>query len=281
MSNLLEVYDRVSRPRLEKALRRAESLDDAGRLVREALEQLLDPRSDFLGELTLHQAEVARRLLDHVYRSARLLQTVVSVEPVDPPTGHGRSRGLNGVIRPVAAGILGAVAAPALPWVLSPVIGAAAGVGSAFILRQPDHGSDAGGWCVRIDHDAILRWLRESLDSADWILEATVLKPPPPPKTLDAFADVIGLFQDLMAEAEAGDQLPRVLALHLARIPKLLRHNGIVARPYDPAEDGPSPDPARWAVERHEGGAAPLTLSPLLLKGDKVLRAGRVALSDR
>src|SRR5215813_13065743 len=110
MGKLLEIYDTEIGPDIQIKLGQAKSLADAGGLIREALEKLLHPQGNFLGDMPPPQRDVARQMLDQVYQSAKLLQTALCTTVVSVPTGHGSSN-INDMASPAVAGVLTALAA--------------------------------------------------------------------------------------------------------------------------------------------------------------------------
>ena len=284
-TSLLEIYEANIKPGFAARLQQAQSLEDAGRAVQEELEPLFDPKGPFLGDMPLDQRDVARRLLAQITQAARLLRKILatSLVPARPRPLSGKDY-QNDLSPAVLAGAMAAIVSQLFHWFVAPLIGAATGVGCAFAywtIRPARGDKQQGIELARLEPEAILQWVQESLEDVERTLRDTVQKPPPPERRLESFLDVTGFLQGLLAEAAIpGQTIPEAFKFPLKQIPRLLANHGITVREYDSSIDGTSPQPNVWMVEREKGVALPQTLCPVFLKDGQVLCAGRVVLSE-
>lgn len=290
MKTLFTLFSR-ERSELQAEIDKASSPEQVVQLVQSRLDNL---HRSYIGELNVTQVRLASFFLDTLRHSISTLTAANETKLLEPqPISNQAARfPSNSVILKVLQALIGISIigslfslTPNAPGVWMDVLLMLVLVGLEVVLqldsRKPENRSDstqaveAPQPIIQIDSNILLDNLADALNTIDLaVASAEQVKKPLDASGIEELPELLNLVQRLMGASFLGK--PQ-MAMELTKLlPQMLMEQGIQSQIYQP-DDGqshreyfdfePSIDPSTKDY---------ITITPALLKGDRLLRRGRV-----
>ena len=284
MKTLLTLYSK-QRSELQAAIDKSASPEQVVKLVQNRLDNL---ERHYIGELSIAQVRLVSFFLDALRQSVATLGAAKEIELAEresEPPSLGKRFSTKSIVLKV---LQGSICLGILDSLLSRTAPAAAmgillllllvGLEVVFQLDKGNPGSDAPvpeRTTVQVDSQVLLDTLADALNTIDLAVARTQeAQQPLDSSGIEEFPELLNLLQRLMGASFL--EKPQ-MALELTKLlPQILMEQGIRAQIYRP--DDAQSDREYFDFEPSIDPAARdyVTITPALLKGDRLLRRGRV-----
>lgn len=277
MKTLLALFGK-ERSQLEAEVNKTTSLKQAAKLVQHRIDDL---EKSYIGELNVRQVRLVKFLLDALRQSmTTLTSTNDTLEVSQQPTDQGRNP--NRLILRLLQGLICLGTLSSLfsltedtPGAWMAILLVSVLVGLEAVIQLDKDKQEAPQPTVipqlPVDSKVLLDNLADALDSIDRAVAEVEVKKLPGPGGIEETPEILDFLQKLWGASSLENSL---MVLELSKlVPQILLEQGIRAQRYQADEQREHFD-FEPSIDR--AARDYVTITPALLKGDRLLRRGRV-----